>query len=213
MFRAITWVCAALCFVNTLGCGGGTGDGKSPFVSINATRFVAKSTSIQVGDLIQWVNSDAAPHQVVSGVLDPQGSPLVIHLIEIGFGGFNPIAVTADLGDTVQFSNISGSQFIMDVVNDNGVLVSTVVFSIGDMKTFTFPGAGMFTFRQRGSSMFMGSIVLFGQPHPDGLFQSPILSNGAVFARQFNVPGTFPYYSLDLTNPNRSFVTGTVTVQ
>lgn len=213
MFRIIIPVCVIVCLACLYGCGGGSGNSTSPFVDIEATRFFAKNTTIQKGSLIQWVNVDAAPHQVVSGRLSPQGSPLVIHIIQITLTGFNPVAVTANLGDSVFFNNISGSPFTMDVVDDNGVLVSTVVFNIGDMKQFTFPGAGLFAFRQNGSQIFQGTIVLFSQPTPDGLFMSPVLLNGEVFARQFDVPGQFSFFDLDLNNPNQSFKTGTITVQ
>lgn len=213
MFRIIIPVCVIVCLACLCGCGGGSGNNTSPFVDIEATRFFAKNTTIQTGGRIQWVNVDAAPHQVVSGRLSPQGNPLVIHVIQITLTGFNPVALTGDLGDSVFFNNISGNPFTMDVVDDNGVLVSSVVFNIGDMKQFTFPGAGFYTFRQNGSQIFQGTIVLFGQPNPDGLFMSPVLANGDVFARQFDVKGQLSFYDLDLNNPNQSFKTGTITVQ
>jgi len=213
MFRIIISVCVIVCLACLCGCGGGSGSSTSPFVNIQATRFFAKNTTIQTGGRIQWVNVDAAPHQVVSGRLNPQGDTLVIHVIQITLTGFNPVALTANLGDSVYFNNISGNPFTMNVSDDNGVFVSTVVFNIGDMKQFTFPGAGLFTFRQSGSQIFQGTFVLFGQPSPDGLFMSQVLPNGGVFARQFDVPGQFSFFDLDLNNPNRSFKTGTITVQ
>jgi len=211
MFRTIA--CLA-CLVCVFGCGGGSGGGKtSVTVRIEETRFVPKHTTIASDGCVHWINVDAVPHQVVSGTLDPQGSPLIIHAIQITLTGFNPIALTGDLGDTVRFSNISGNPFTMDVVDDNGQLVSTVSFAIGESKTFTFPGAGQFTFRQHGSSIFQGTIILYGQPNPNGLFISPVLPNGEVFIAQFGSTGSLSYYDLDQTNPNRSFKTGIITVQ
>jgi plastocyanin len=209
MFRIIA--CLA-CLGCVCGCGGGSDGGKtSVTVRIEQTRFAPKYATIASGGRVQWVNVDAVPHQVVSGTLDPQGSPLAVHTIQITLTGFNPTALTGNLGDTVQFSNISGNPFTMDVVDDNGQLVSTVSFAIGQSKTFTFPGAGQFVFRQHGSSIFQGTIILYGQPDPNGLFISPVLSNGEVFIAQFASTGSLSYYDLDQTNPNRSFKTGIIT--
>lgn len=216
MFRIVAIVLLAVSLGFLLGCGGGSGSGgggNSPFVNIEDTRFFAKNTTIQAGGSVQFTNLVATPQQVVSGTLDPQGNPLVIHTINITLTGFNPNSLTANLGDTIRFNNISGNPFVMDVVDDNGILVSTVVFAVGDLKSFVFPGAGLFIFRQQGSSIFQGSIILFGQPHPDNLFQSPVLTNGGVFKKQFNTVGTFPFYALDQNNPNQSFKTGTIIVQ
>lgn len=216
MFRIGAIVILAVCLASVLGCGGGSGSsggGNSPFVNVEDTRFFAKNTTIQAGGSVQFRNLVATPQQVVSGTLDPQGSPLVIHTINITLTGFNPNSLTANLGDTIRFNNISGNTFVMDVVDDNGILVSTVVFNVGDLKTFVFPGAGLFIFRQQGSSIFQGSIILFGQPHPDGQFQSPVLTNGGIFKKAFSTVGTFPFFALDQNNPNQSFKTGTIIVQ
>jgi plastocyanin len=216
MFRIVACLTAAVCLVSIMGCGGGSGTGGDPTLvqdQIQQTRFSPKYVTIKVGGQIRWVNVDAIQHQIVSGTLDPQGSPLVIYTIDITITGFNPMALTADLGNTIRFNNISGVAFVMDVVDDNGNLVSTVSFAIGELKTFTFPGAGKFTFRQHGSQIFQGTIILFGQPNPYGVFESPVLGHGQSFTVQFGNAGSLPYYDLDLNNPNQSFKTGVITVQ
>lgn len=216
MCRISALVVTAILVACVFGCGGGSGSGgggSSPFVNIETNRFYAKTTTIKVGSTIQFTNLDASTAQVVSGTLDPEGNPLVIHTINITLTGFTPVFLTAQLGDTIRFNNISGNPFSMNVVNDNGTVISTVVFGIGDLKTFTFPGAGYFVFRQQGSSIFQGSITLYGQPNPDGLFESPVLTNGSVFKKTFSTVGSFSFYALDQSNPNKSFKTGTIVVQ
>lgn len=214
MFRAFIRIAAFLCLAYLIGCGGGgSGGGKtSVFVRILATKFSPKYATIVPGGQVQWTNQDSNPHQIVSGTLDAQGSPLVIYTIDITLTGFNPTALTADLGNTIMFNNLSGVAFIMDIVDDNGT-VSTVSFAIGEMKTVKFSGAGMYTFRQHASQIFQGTLILYGQPNPNGMFKSPVLPNGQSFIVQLNSSGNYSYYDLDQTNPNQSFRTGIITVQ
>lgn len=212
MFRISVLVLLAMYLACVCGCGGGSQNVPAPFIQILDTRVQPKVVNISTGQGVQWVNSTAIPQEVVSGTLDPQGNPLVIHIINITLTGFNPVTVLANLGDTIRFNNLTGSPFTMNIVDDNGQVVSTVSFAIGEMRTIVFPGAGLFIFRQQGSQIFQGTITLFGQPHPDNRFLGGPLTNGAVFSAQFNSPGTRPYYIPDLNNPNRSFITGTINV-
>ncbi len=194
MLRAVACLTIAVYVLCAVGCGGGSGgnNGKTLVqVQIQDTRFYPKYVTIAPGGQIQWVNVTAGAQQVVSGTLDPQGSPLVIVTISINITGFSPQNSTADLGNTIRFNNLTGTAFVMDIVDDNGNLVSTVSFAIGELKTVVFPGAGLFVFRQHGSQIFQGSIILYGQPNPSGLFQSPVLPNGQSFTAQFNNVGNY----------------------
>ncbi len=205
----------AMCCI--VGCGSSTSNGgtNSFVVRIESARVTPKFTTVNVNDTVQFINSDTLTHQIVSGSLDPQGNPLVDHLITIGNTGFSPIATTANFGDMVRFSNASMglNAFVLDIVDDNGQVISSLTLPVGDSQTFDFPAAGLFTFRSHVDPLFRGAITLFGQPNPSGFFQSPILRNGDVFTKQFTTPGTFSFYALDQKNPNKSFITGTITVQ
>ncbi|MCX6345461.1 MAG: hypothetical protein NT018_10390 [Armatimonadetes bacterium] len=218
MLRNMLIALLALAAYGMVGCGSSSssnGGTNSFVIRIESTRVTPKFTTVKVNDTVQFVNSDTLTHQIVSGALDAQGNPLILHLITIGNTGFNPIAMTANLGDKVRFSNASMSltPFVLDIVDDNGQLISSLTLPVGDSQVFDFPTAGVFTFRSHADPLFKGTITLFGQPSPSGFFQSPILRNGDVFTKQFTTPGTFSFYALDQKNPNKSFIIGTVTVQ
>ena len=198
-----------------LGCGGGSGGGGSSTFTVqdSATRFTAKVTTVAVGNKVQFLNVGSEPVQIVSGTLIPQGNSSIVHNIVIGTTGFSPSVLSANLGDTIQFSNNRGSTFVLDIVNDNGTLISTVTLFTGQQQTFDFPGAGIFIFQEHNNSLFRGSITLFGKPNPNGVFQTPVLNNGGTFLLQFNSVGSIDFYDLNQNNPNQSFKTGTINVQ
>jgi len=222
MSRLALAILSIICLISALGCGGGSGGGNDN-VSVNIQgssgsntpvgRFYPKNVTIQPGDKVTWFNTDTVAHQVVSGTLTPQGNPLVVYTITIGITGFSPAFLQANLGDTIRFNNLTGSTFEMVIVNDNGQVVSDVTLAQGELRTITFPGAGAYLFRQAGSQLNVGQIVLYGQPTPDNQFESPVLSPGQTFTRQFNTTGTFNYFDLNQNNPNQSFMTGTISVQ
>lgn len=213
MSRMMLLVVVGMLIFGMLGCGSSTNTNSTVTVQDTATRFVAKNTTIAAGNKVQFMNVDSEPHQIVSGRLLPQGSQSTIVTIVIGNTGFSPSEVQAELGNTIRFSNVRLTPFTMDIVDDNGTVISTVTFAIGEQQVFTFPGAGLFVFTDHNLSTFRGTIVLFGSPNPDGVFQSPVLQNGGTFLTQFSSPGSIAFYDLNLNNPNQSFKTGTIIVQ
>ncbi len=217
MCRISVLVALAIFTACVLGCGGGSGTGgnsNSPFVNIQNTRLDPKSLTVKSGTIVQWTNLDSSPAQVVSGTLLATGNHNVIDTIDITLTGFSPVSSTANFGDTIQFNNISGNPFSMEVLNaDGSQVVPTVDFLIGEQKTVTFPGAGLYIFRKSGSSIFQGTLILFGRPNPDGRFQSPTLAHGEVYRVQFDAVNSYSYYAPNLDNPDQSFRTGTVVVQ
>lgn len=204
------------CVVSLYGCGGGSGNTSTPtsfLVNVSDTRATPKLNSVRQNDTVQFLNSGANPHQFFSGTLDPQGDKSIIYTISIGNTGFNPIFLEANLGDTIRFANQSNSVFFLDIVDDNGRVINSYTLPIGNSMTVQFPSAGMFTARNANDFVTKATIILFGKPNPNGLFQSPILPNGGTFSMQFTLPGSFQYFSLNVNDPSRSFVTGTVNVQ
>lgn len=209
------------------GCGGGTGgsDPSGQSVGIEQytifgnpsqvrTRFVPKTASVIAGinNGITWINQSSGRHQIVSGVLTAQGDPSVIEQINITFGSFSPTHLEADAGNTIQVSNLSGRTFTMQVVDDNGQVVSTNIFAIGQMRTIVFPGPGVWVL-QDPDSQLVATVTLYGHPVPDGQFQSGVLSHGGVFQAAFPVAGTFPYYDANPDDPTHVYTTGTIVAQ
>lgn len=228
MFRLEIALFIAVCALSGLcGCGGGSGSDPSTgstvaiqqFTIFNhpdevRTKFFPKTVTIPAGvnNTILWQNQTPGRHQVVSGVLTPQGDPGIRHLVTINLGNFTPDELNVDSGDTIQFTNLSGRQFFMQIVNDNGAVVSTVSFSIGEMRTVVFPGPGVWIVQDPDSQQ-IATITLFGHPQPDGLFQSQVLTAGGVFRKAFPVPGTFSYFDSNPDDPAHVYATGTIVVQ
>ena len=161
----------------------------------------------------QFLNQVNTSLQVVSGTLTPFGNPQVVHLIVINNTGFNPAATEANLGDTVRFSNATTGTFTMDIADDNGSVVSTLTISQGMEQDFQFPFASLFTASNRNNSLFKTTITVFGRPNPSNVFTSPVLGIGGTFTVHFPSAGAFPYFVEDPNNPDRSFITGVITVQ
>ena len=211
--KAGAWVLLAVLLVYASGCGGGSGSGANTGnIQIQTVRFSPKNVSVVAGSTVTFMNVDAQQHQVFSGTLDPQGSPAVVHLITIANTQFVPPAVEANLGDTIRFSNASQVVFPLQIVDDNGQVVGSFTIPIGNSQDVIFPGAGQFIYRSQSASVIPGTITLFGRPHPSNVFQSPILNNSATFSVRFNNVGVVPFYDLNLNEPNKSFMTGTVSV-
>ena len=188
-------------------------DSTSLTVTITDVRVTPKSTTVNQNDSVTFLNSGAFLHQVVSGTVTPSGNPLVNHIITIGNTGFNPPDTQANLGDTIRFSNASFNLFLLDIVDDNGKVVSSLTLPVGNMQTFTFPGAGIFVIRSRQNILFAGSVTLYGTANPDGRFISPVLTNGGTFTVQFTQTGTQPYFVIDPAYSSRAFITGSVSAQ
>lgn len=205
----------AICCVS--GCGGGSGSGGNPgttsVIKDTATRFIPKNTTITAGNSVQFVNSDTETHKIVSGTLEKEGDPSVIHNIIITSTGFSPSSVQANWGDTIQFSNNQISTFTIDILNEDETVLATFSIDAGMQQTFDFQNAGLYIIQKHNNSAFRGVITLFGSPNPSGVFQTPELGNGGTFLVQFNNPGAFPFFDENLSNPNRSFKTGTINVQ
>lgn len=212
---------AALCAVIiglvalVCGCGGGSGSGSStsPFVNIESQRFYQKSTNIRLGGMVQFRNVDSQPHQVVSGVLVAIGNPAAEHIININMSTLDPRNSEENYGDTIEFNNQSGLALTIQIVDDNGQIISQIPFNVGQMRQISFPGPGYYTLRNQSGQVTLGSIVLYGRPVSNGLFQSQVLSNGQIFPLEFTSTGTYTFFSPDLVNPDRSFITGTIVVQ
>ncbi|MCE5314293.1 MAG: hypothetical protein ABFD49_04300 [Armatimonadota bacterium] len=198
------------------GCGGGGSGSSSAYViRIQSQRFYPKTITIKSGDGVQWINSDTQSHVVASGTLEKVSNPEVLSEIAIQADNtFSPSEVEANFGDTVQWRNDTGFDFTMDILNDAGVVVETLEFTNGEVIGYSdFPAAGLYTTQQHGNVFFSGTIILYGVPNPDGVFQTPTLPNGGTFSRTFTGSGTVPYYVLDLDDPNKSFITGSLTIQ
>lgn len=206
----------ASCAFSLGGCGGGAANTSTPtsyLVNVSDSRATPKINSVRQNDTVQFLNAGTNPHQFFSGTLDPQGDPTVIYTVSIGNTGFNPILLEANLGDTIRFANQGNSVFFLDIVDDNGRVVTSYTLPIGSSQTVTFPSAGMYTVRNANDFVTKATVILFGKPNPNGLFQSPVLPNGGTFSKQFTQSGSFQYFSVNIDNPFRSFVTGTVNVQ
>lgn len=232
MFRLGIGSFVAICImIGLCGCGGGSGGGSDTNTTVAIqqftvfnhpdevrTKFFPKTTTITAGvnSRITWQNQTPGRHQIVSGILTPQGDPSIKHLITINLGNFTPDELNANAGDTIQFSNLSGHTFTMQVVDTNGVVVSTVVIPIGGMVTsppqVIFPGPGVWIVQDQDSQQ-IATITLFGHPVPDGNFQSGILGQGNIFQAAFPIPGTFPYFDSNPDDPSHVYATGTIVVQ
>lgn len=211
LVQLIIVVLAMFCYLT--GCGSSNGTNSSFTIQDSSTRFTPKSTTIQTGNKVQFINTDSQNHQIFSGTLEPQGSASVIHTIIIGNTGFSPASTDGNLGDTVIFSNNQTGTFTLDIVNDNGTVISSFSISAGQMQNVDFPGAGLFTYRNHNNSLFNGNIILYGSPNPDGIFFTPVMSNGTSYTLQFNSVGSVSYYDKNLNNPSKSFKTGVINVQ
>ncbi len=213
--RSIILLVVSMGLAGLAGCGGSSTpiDPTSFIVTIAEVRVTPKFDTINQNDEVTFLNSSAPIRQVISGSLTPSGNPLTIHLITIGNTGFNPPDTQANLGDTIRFSNATLNTFFLDIVDDNGRVVSSLTLAPGNMQNFTFPGAGVFIVRNRQNILFRGTVTLFGTPNPDNRFQSPALGNGDTFTIQFTQKGSFPYFVIDTNSPGRAYITGSISVQ
>ncbi len=217
MMRTAALITALGCLPALAGCGGGSGGSSGSVVRIQSTQFNPKTITINAGDRVQWTNSDSVNHQVVSGTLLPTSNPQVLTpVISINQDNtFTPATFQADLGDTVQWQNNRLSPFTMEIVNETGGVVDTLNFAqAGQIIRYSgFPNAGFYTFRQQNNALFSGTVTVFGVPNPDLRFQSQVLGPNGTFTTEFDNPGTFPYFDQNPSDPNRSFMTGTVVVR
>lgn len=217
MFRiALSAVVLAL-IMCLVGCGSSNGtNGGAGVVTVNiqSDRVSPENVIVSVSDQVKWINATSSPKQVISGTLDETGSQLVEHIVIIGNTGFTPSAFEANFGDTIKFNNLTASTFNLEIVDTGGQSVANISLLAGRLsEDVEFPSAGKFTYRKQGNSLFDGTVTLFGQPNPSGQFQSPVLLNGGTFIAQFDVQEFIPYFVLDVNNPNRSFITGSVRIQ
>jgi plastocyanin len=232
MYRVTLFVLMIAFAASLCGCGGGSGTKNGTdtgSVSIQQftvfnhpaetrTEFVPMSITIAAGvnHTITWINQTPGRHQIVSGILTPQGDVSNRHLITINFGNFTPDELSVNAGDTIQFSNLSGRDFTMQVVDTNGTVVSTFTIPTGGMlnspPTVIFPGPGVWIV-QSPDRQQIATITLFGNPVADGNFQSGVMSPGNVYQKAFPVPGTFPYFDLNPDDPSHVYATGVIVVQ
>jgi plastocyanin len=214
MSRLLLVIVGVLCIC---GCGGGGGGGSSDafVVQIQSQRVNPKTCSIKSGDSVEWINIDVNPHRVVSGTLDKVSNPVTLSEIVIRPDNtFQPDTLEGSFGDTLQWRNATGFDFTMDIINDAGTVIATLTFANGEVKGYSqFPSAGRYTAQKRGNVFFSGTFTLYGIPNPNGAFQSNTLNNGGTFTRKFTGSGTLAYYILNVEDPSRSFITGSIVVQ
>ncbi len=196
------------------GCGSSSSS-SSRTVNIEATRFVPKVITINTNGNVTWVNMDSQPHKVVSGFLAPVSNPVITDPIGIEQNNtFTPAFKEANFGDTLRWINNRVSLFVLEILDDSGALVTTIQLLPGQIGSFNaFPTAGRYTYRQQNFAPFSGTLILYGIPNPDGQFQSQTLQPGGSFTRPFPITGSYSYYDLNETFPNKSFATGTINVQ
>lgn len=230
MFRLGTGSFIVICVIIGLcGCGGGSGgNDTSTTVAIQQfqvfnhpdefrIKFFPKTTTIPAGvnSRIQWVNQTPGRHQIVSGILTSQGNPAVKHLIVINLGFFSPDELSVDAGDTIQFSNLSGRAFTLQIVDTDGTVRSSVTIPIGgtaEPPQLKFPGPGVWIVQDPDSQQ-IATVTLFGHPVPDGRFMSGVMSHGNVFQAAFPIPGNFPYFDSNPDDPTHVYANGTIVVQ
>ncbi|MHB9038020.1 MAG: hypothetical protein ACYC64_15285 [Armatimonadota bacterium] len=215
MSRVALLVMVGIVAICIYGCGGSGSSPQDAFVvQIQSQRVTPKTISIKSGDSVEWINSDTVSHVVESGTLDQVANPTVLSEISIRPDNtFQPSPVSANFGDTVRWRNDTGLPFTMDIVNDANAVIASFNLQNGQVVSYSnFPSAGMYIAQKRGNVFFSGVVILSGVPHPNGIFQSPVLITGGTFTRKFTGSGTLPYYVLDINNPNKSFIVGSVTV-
>lgn len=219
MFRMILGATVLTLLASLIGCGStdgtnGGGGGNVVSVTIQSDRVSPQNVTISPGNKVMWVNSSSTPKQVISGTLDETGSPLVEHTITIGNTGFTPAALEANFGDSIVFNNLTPNTFHLQILNTGGQVVSSLSILAGHLsEPIQFDKAGKYFYQNDNNSLFKGSLILFGQPNPSGQFQSPVLFNGGTFTAQFDVQEFIDYFVLDVNNPNRSFISGSIRVQ
>lgn len=232
MLRLASGLLAVLIVLGLCGCGGGSGgDSVGRTVAIQEfsvpahptevrTEFFPKTASVPAGvnNGITWINQSPGRHQIVSGVLIAKGNPAVQHLVTLDNAGFSPDILNADFGDTIRINNLSDHNFTMQVLDSSGSVIRTITIPIGSMvtqpPTSVFPGPGLYTIQDPDSQHF-ATITLYGNPAPDGQFQSGIMSNGDIFKKAFPVSGDFPYFDSNPDDPtgDHIYATGTIVVQ
>lgn len=227
MWRAAITTIAVAFAASIFGCGGGSGGGggSSSSVAIQSftvfnnpaerrARFIPKTVTVVTSSSasVTWINQDSIPHRIVSGIVVADGNPGNAFLFIINLGFFSPDSITARAGDTIRVNNLSGRQFRLEVVDDDGAVISTVVLNQGEMRSLAFPGPGVFILRDADSQQ-IATLTLLGAPVPDGHFDSGVLMPGEVFTRVFTVPRTYPYYDTNPAVPGMVYTTGTVVVQ
>lgn len=199
--------------------GGGASAGSGVFTVVRVQDFSVSPpfAGIRPGDTVQWLGATAAPRVVVSGTVAPvpPAQQRVAGRIAIQPNNvFVPQSLDINLGDAVQWQNLWGRPFQLEIVDGAGGIVTSINLDQGQVAQFSgFPTAGVYTFRQQGNPLFAGTLRVFGVPVPDNLFQSPTLTTGDTFKRQFITAGTFPYFIIDPTAPNVALAAGVVQVQ
>lgn len=198
------------------GCGGGSG-GSAASVTISQYQVSPQVLNVGVGRSATWRNSSNEGVRVASGQLLPVADPQDVGpILILNSNRFDPAFVRADLGDAILFSNERTFDLPLEILDSAGntVFLRTLgpneLISVG---LSDLPRVGQYTYRRQGSLTFTGTLILSGIPDADGQFLSEPLAPGTTFTRQFNAAGTYPYFIVDLTDPNASFITGTVLVQ
>ncbi|MCE5198267.1 MAG: hypothetical protein ABFD54_00690 [Armatimonadota bacterium] len=214
--RIILLIMALLSLVILAGCGSSNGDGgggQQNSVNIQNSQVTPKNVNVDVGDSVRWINLDSIPHQVISGTLLESGSPTTIHPIVISGSGFSPQVSQINFGETIRLSNTRTVSMNVNVVNDAGQVVEVLSIPQGGQIDYQFPSAGAFSLKDTSGLLLTATVIVFGTPNPNGIFQSVTLGTGDTFTVQFDTPNTYNYFVLNANNPNQSFMTGTVTVQ
>jgi len=188
------------------GCGGSV----SPHsvITIRGSTFAPPQLTVKAGATVRWVNADQATHRVVSGVLRPTDIPITfeVGILDIGF---TVDSLTINLGDSVNFTNLTILERQVEIKDQslNDVFLSPVLQQ-NDAVLFTSSQAGRFTVRDAIQPTVRMDLTVVGVPAPDGKFDSGVLIQGQEFKFTFQAAGRFPFF--DAAN---DFANGEVIVQ
>ncbi|MCE5199773.1 hypothetical protein LLG39_12445, partial [bacterium] len=149
------------------------------------------------------------------GTLVATRSPVVHDPISYSVAnGFSRTNIQGNLGDTIVWRNDTTDDFSMEIIDDSGeVVISKTILKTQEYSFKEFPQAGCYTYRKMGSTTVKGTVTLYGVPTPDGDFQSMSLVTDRTFSTLFTIPGTHKFYILNESDPNKSFITGSVIVR
>jgi plastocyanin len=188
------------------GCGGHSSDTNQ--ITIRNLTFDPNQETVSLGTTIRWFNADDGSHSVVSGVLGPTSRPATF-IEGVLDTGFTVPDLVVEIGDTIQFENLSLSQKQIEIKDQNldDIFVSPILIQ-NETATFKPTAAGFFTMRDSLQTSITGTLTVSGVPQPDGTFDSGFLGPGQSFEFKPTVPGDYRYFC-----GAHNVETGVVTVQ